>query len=37
MDIDKLAKEAIVRINKHIEKLTKKHVRQMKKQFDKKK
>jgi hypothetical protein len=36
MDIDKMAKEALARVNKHIDKLVKKHQREMKKQFDKK-
>ena len=33
MDIDKLVKEALERINKHIDQLVKKHLREMRKQF----
>ena len=32
MDIDKLAKEALERVIKHINKITQKHLREMKKQ-----
>lgn len=35
MDIDKMAQEALKRINAHINKIAKRHLEQMKKQFAK--
>lgn len=37
MDIDKLAKEAIKRVTKHIDKIVKRHLAEMRKQFGEKK
>lgn len=37
MDIDRMAQEALKRVNRHIDKMVKKHLAEMKKQFGEKK
>ena len=37
MDIDKMAAEALKRVNKHIDKIVKRHLAEMRKQFGEKK